>query len=60
MYIKNVEKSKMINNIQKTNKRQRENDYEISQRKTYSKRYNDQKSVKENKSNDLSSVLGSI
>ncbi|XBW35413.1 hypothetical protein QEN19_000979 [Hanseniaspora menglaensis] len=66
MYIKNVEMSKMVSNIQKNNngkKRKAEDDneeYKISQRKTYSNRASDKKSTKENKSNDLSSVLGSI
>ena len=62
MYIKNVEKSKMVSNIQKSGKRSRENDndYSITQRKTYTKRFKDQKAIKEDKSNDLSSVLGSI
>ncbi|KAF0267639.1 Pre-rRNA-processing protein HuESF2 [Hanseniaspora uvarum DSM 2768] len=62
LYIKNVEKSKMVNNIQKNGKRSRDddNDYVISQRKTYTKRFKDQKAIKEDKSNDLNSVLGSI
>ncbi|KAL6925944.1 hypothetical protein ACO0SA_000553 [Hanseniaspora valbyensis] len=67
MYIKNVENSKMVSNIQKKSngkKRKAEDDdnkgYAISQRKTYTRRANDNKSVKEGKSNDLSSVLGSI
>ena len=68
MYIKNVENSKMVSNIQKKSngkKRKAEEDdgnkgYAISQRKTYTRRANDNKSVKEAKSNDLSSVLGSI
>lgn len=66
MYIKNVEKSKMFSNIEKaSNGKKRkstydDNNYTISQRKTYTKRANDKKFVKEDKSNDLSSVLGSI
>lgn len=66
MYIKNVEKSKMFSNIEKaSNGKKRkspheDNNYTISQRKTYTKRANDKKFVKEDKSNDLNSVLGSI